>query len=87
MIVKIIEKNYLRFHGLKDSPIWHITSFINVISKLNIVHEDVKMKLFILSLDFLEMIFYWYNELGKGEISSLLDFIKVFPQKWSPFMT
>jgi hypothetical protein len=32
-----------RFHGLKDSPILHITSFIDVISKLNIVHEEVKM--------------------------------------------
>jgi hypothetical protein len=48
-----------RFHGLNNSPISHVTSFIDVVSKLNIVHENVKMKMFITSLDFLEdEIFY-----------------------------
>jgi hypothetical protein len=43
-----------RFHGLGDSPFSHISSFIDVISKLNISHEYVKTKMFILSLDFVE---------------------------------
>jgi hypothetical protein len=53
-----------RFHGLNDSPISHVTSFIDVVSKLNIVHEDVKMKMFIMALDFLEdgiFLLVWKN--------------------------
>jgi hypothetical protein len=74
-----------RFHGLSDSPLSHISSFIDVISKLNINHEDVKMKMFILSLDFLEdEIMDWYGKLGEGKISSLSDFFKIFLESWSP---
>jgi len=74
-----------KFHGLKDLPVLCITSFIDVISNLNIVHKDVKMKTFILSLDFLgDEIFYWYKKLGRGEISSLSNFFKDFLEKWFP---
>ena len=57
--IQIIMKIIPRFHGLNNSPISHVTSFIDVVSKLNVVHENVKMKMFITSLDFLEdEIFY-----------------------------
>lgn len=61
-----------RFHGLNDSPISHVTSFIDVVSKLNIVHEDVQMKMFIMALDFLEdEIFYWYGKIGRRKMEKL----------------
>jgi hypothetical protein len=74
-----------RFHGLSDSPTLHISSFIDIISKLNINHEDVKMNMFILSLDFLEdEIMDWYGKLNEGKISSLSYFFKIFLENWSP---
>jgi hypothetical protein len=42
------------FHGPSDSPFSHISSFIDVISKLNINCEDIKMKMSIFSLYFIE---------------------------------
>jgi hypothetical protein len=57
----------------------HVASFIDVLSKLNVVHEDVKMKMFIISLDFLkDEVSNWYEKLGGKEISSLSDFFKAF---------
>jgi hypothetical protein len=50
----------------------HVTSFIDALSKLNVVHEDVKMKILMTSLDFLEdEVFDWYEKFGRKEISSL----------------
>ena len=40
-----------KFHRHKDSVEWHIISFMGAISKLNVVHEDVKMNKFQVSLD------------------------------------
>jgi hypothetical protein len=74
-----------RFHGPSDSPASHISSFSDVISKLNINHKDVKMKMFLLSLDFLEdEIMDWYGKLSEGNISSLSYFFKIFLESWSP---
>jgi hypothetical protein len=68
-----------KFHGFRDSPTFHVTSFINIVLELNIFHEDVTMKMFILSFDFLEdEIFDWHAKLGRRKISSLLDFFKAF---------
>jgi hypothetical protein len=54
-----------RFHGFSDSPFSHIFSFIDVISNINIIHEDVKMNMLIFSLNFLkDEIMDWYEKLG-----------------------
>jgi hypothetical protein len=53
-----------RFHGLCDSPNSHISSFSDVILKLNINHKYVYMKMLLLSLDFFydeKMDFYMEN--------------------------
>jgi hypothetical protein len=65
-------KGIPKFLGHKDSPMLHVTSFIDALSKLNVVHEDVKMKILMTSLDFLEdEVFDWYEKFGRKEISSL----------------
>jgi hypothetical protein len=65
-------KGIPKFLGHKDPPMLHVTSFIDALSKLNVVHEDVKMKILMTSLDFLEdEVFDWYEKFGRKEISSL----------------
>ena len=48
------------FHGKGDSTILHITSFIEVVTKFNIVHEDNWMQIFVSTLD--EHAWDWYYE-------------------------
>jgi hypothetical protein len=36
---------------ISDSATLHVTSFIELISDLNVVHEDVMMKMFVLTLE------------------------------------
>jgi len=75
----------LRFLGHKYSPTLHISFFIDIISKLNVNNEDVKMKMFLLSLYFLEdEIMDCYGKLNEGNISSLSYFFNIFLDIWSP---
>jgi hypothetical protein len=80
-------KGIPKFLGHKDSPMLHVTSSIDALSKLIVVHKDVKMKILMTSLDFLEDgVFDWYEKFGRKEVSSLAKNFKVFLKHWD-FMT
>jgi hypothetical protein len=77
-----LDEHIAKFHGHNDSTTLHITSFMKVISDFDVVHEDVMMKMFALTLeDFAEI---WFENLGRKEISSFAGLIKAFHKHWDP---
>jgi hypothetical protein len=60
----------------------HISHFVDHISDLNIVHEDIGMRMFAMSL--MGEVKDWFILLGKGEISSFTDFSQGFLNQWVP---
>ena len=69
-----------KFHGHLHLATQHVTSFIDYISDLNVVHEDVIMKLFVISME--EDANRWLKHLDRGEISSFIGLIKAFHKDW-----
>jgi hypothetical protein len=69
-----------RFHGDTHLAAHHVASFMDYISKLNVEHEDVMMRMFSHSLvgDAKD----WFKDFGKGEINSFAGFIKSFHKYW-----
>jgi len=62
-----------------------ITSSIVFVSKFNIVHGDVGMKMFVISLDFFkDEIFGWYAKFCRKKITSFSYFSKAFLKYWLP---
>jgi hypothetical protein len=47
----MIEKRIPKFDGDAHFASQHVTSFLKFVSKLNIIHEDVFIKLFVYSLE------------------------------------
>ena len=69
------------FHGDNTSAIHHITTFIKVAIKFNIVHEDHLIEIFASSI--LNYAYDWfYENLPSNCISSLSDFFYIFLEKW-----
>jgi hypothetical protein len=60
----------------------HISCFFDYISDLNIVHEDIWMRIFAMSQ--MEEAKDWFRSLGKGEISSFTEFTQTFINHWVP---
>jgi hypothetical protein len=60
----------------------HISCFLDYISDLNIVHEDIGMRMFAMPL--MGEAKDWFRSLGKGEISSFIEFIQAFLYHWVP---
>ena len=69
------------FRGKRDSSISHITSFIKVLIKFNVLHEDDWMVVFANTLG--EDVFEWFFEdLSSKCITSFSSFLKIFLEKW-----
>jgi hypothetical protein len=71
-----------KFCGHDDSVILHILSFMEFISNIGIIHEDVVMRFFAHGLE--RSAREWFKHLGRGEISSFAGFVEAFCKKWSP---
>jgi hypothetical protein len=68
--MNIGEKNYQYSMDLVIHLFHTLHLSLIIISKLNINHEDVNMKMFILSLEFLkDEIMDWYGKLGEGNLN------------------
>jgi hypothetical protein len=70
----------LSFHGDNHLATHHVTYFMDFISKLNMEHEDVVMRMFLHVLvgDTND----WFKIFGKGEINSFIGLIKEFHEHW-----
>lgn len=69
-----------KFHGHPHLAAQHVTSFIDFILDLYVVHEDVIMRMFAHTME--ESADYCFKSLGRGEISSFAGFIKAFRKYW-----
>jgi hypothetical protein len=58
----------------------HVTSFIEFISRFNVVHEDVMMKMFVCTLE--DEVLEWFYDCSPKEISSLAGLIRAFCKHW-----
>jgi hypothetical protein len=60
----------------------HIKSFMRCINKWYATHdhEDVKMKLFVLSLE--DDASYWYEDMPNNSFKTLKDLLDDFTEKW-----
>ena len=70
----------LCFHGHNHLATHHVTYFMDFISKLNMEHGDVVMRMFLHVLvgDTND----WFKIFGKGEINSFIGLIKEFHEHW-----
>lgn len=64
------------FHGVEDLTFHNVKSFMEHISKFEVVHEDVLMKWFHRSLD--DEVRVWFACLLVGDISSFVGFVQKF---------
>ena len=64
----------------------HKSKFKDFLANCNIVNEDVKMQLFVMSLDLLNNkdLANWHNQLPTKGISSFKQLVKTFSEKWDP---
>jgi hypothetical protein len=71
------ERSIPRFHGEKwEVPAEHLLDFHDFIDRLEIVHEDVQIKLFKFSLEGIAL--DWCQSLPDASVSSLADFHALF---------
>ena len=72
------------FQQYKYQAATHVQAFMQFIRASNIVHEDIKMRLFLLSLHLEDnlSIKNWYEGFPRKSFSSLRQFIDAFSMDW-----
>ena len=74
------------FNQDKDLASWNAIWSMKAILDLKVVHEDIKMKIFMLSFDLTnDDVYEWYEGLPKKGVHSIEEFIKVFCERWDPY--
>ena len=58
----------MRFHEYVDSATLHVPSFMKLMSNLDVIHNDVMMKIFVATFE--NKLMGWFGNLGRKEISS-----------------
>jgi hypothetical protein len=64
------------YEGENDNPVEHVLEFHALMQQLDIQHEDIRMKLFMYSLQ--GDVCIWYHSLEPSSISSLKEFHAAF---------
>jgi hypothetical protein len=64
------------YEGENDNPVEHVLEFHALMQQLDIQHEDIRMKLFMYSLQ--GDVHIWYHSLEPSSISSLKEFHVAF---------
>jgi hypothetical protein len=78
-----MEEYIPKFDGDIHFATQHVTSFLDFVSRLNVMHEDVLIRLFVYSLEGDPRT--WIKSCCRPkEISSLTGLIQVFLKNWDP---
>ena len=77
-----------KFHEYEYEASMHILMFKGFLMKSNIIHEDVRMKLCVLSLDLdiNEDVRAYYKEVPLKGLSSHGNLVEAFNKEWEPNM-
>jgi hypothetical protein len=71
----------INFEGHSSSRL-HIISFMKSNAKIDVLHEDIVMRMFLHTFD--GKVVDWYGSLGDKSISSFIGFFRVFLKCWDP---
>jgi hypothetical protein len=77
-----LDEHGISFHGYTDSTTLHVTSFMKLMSDLDVVHKDAMMKNCVATFD--DEAMDWFENLGRKEISSFTCLIQAFCKQWDP---